>query len=159
MSDEMIVHPLKPIYDKNSKVLILGSFPSVVARNVGFYYGNKTNRFWKILEILFDEEIIDKKEFCLNHHIALWDVIYSCKIHGSSDSSISDVQVNDINSLISKTNIEVIFTTGSKANSIYTKYINDVSIKQIALPSTSSANARMKLEDLVNSYSVIKGYL
>lgn len=159
MSDEMIVHPLRPIYDKNSKVLILGSFPSVVSRNIGFYYGNKTNRFWKILEILFDEEIIDKKEFCLNHHIALWDVIYSCKIHGSSDSSISDVQVNDINSLISKTNIEVIFTTGSKANSIYTKYINDVSIKQIALPSTSSANARMKLEDLVNSYSVIKGYL
>ena len=159
MSDEMIVHPLKPIYDKNSKVLILGSFPSVVSRNVGFYYGNKTNRFWKILEILFDEEIIDKKEFCLNHHIALWDVIYSCKIHGSSDSSISDVQVNDINSLISKTNIEVIFTTGSKANSIYTKYINDVSIKQIALPSTSSANARIKLEDLVNSYSVIKEYL
>ena len=159
MNDEMIVHPLSPIYDKNSKVLILGSFPSVVSRNIVFYYGNKTNRFWKILEILFDEEIIDKKEFCLNHHIALWDVIHSCKIHGSSDSSISDVQVNDINSLISKTNIKVIFTTGSKANFIYTKYINDVSIKQIALPSTSSANARMKLEDLVNSYSVIKEYL
>ena len=83
-----IIHPFEPVYDASSKVLILGSFPSVVSREKNFYYMNANNRFWKVMEALFQKEIHDKKQFCLDHHIALWDVIYSCTIEGSSDSSI-----------------------------------------------------------------------
>lgn len=155
---DQVVHPLKPIHDEESKVLILGSFPSVISRKERFYYANKTNRFWKVLEQIYDEKISDKEEFCHKHHIALWDVIESCTIQGSSDASITNIKVNDIASLILKTKIRVIFTTGSKASSIYEKYINDLEIKHISLPSTSSANAKMKLDDLIEKYKVIKEF-
>ena len=158
MSNERIIHPLKPVYDASSKVLILGSFPSVKSREEGFYYANKTNRFWKILEEIYDEKIEDREEFSHKHHIALWDVIESCKIHGSSDSSITEVKVNDIFSLVKDTQIKVIFTTGQKASTIYDKYILDVHVPHISLPSSSSANASMKLQDLINKYYVIKEY-
>lgn len=107
-----IIHPFEPVYDASSKVLILGSFPSVVSREKNFYYMNANNRFWKVMEALFQEEIHDKKQFCLDHHIALWDVIYSCTIKGSSDSSIQNVQVNDIPLLCHNSNIHAIFLTG-----------------------------------------------
>ena len=155
---DQVVHPLKPIYDEESKVLILGSFPSVISRKERFYYANKTNRFWKVLGQIYDEKISNKEEFCHKHHIALWDVIESCTIQGSSDASITNIKVNDIASLISKTKIQVIFTTGSKASSIYEKYMNNLEIKHIALPSTSSANAKMKLDDLIEKYKVIKEF-
>ena len=148
-----IIHPFEPVYDASSKVLILGSFPSVVSREKNFYYMNANNRFWKVMEALFQEEIHDKKQFCLDHHIALWDVI-SCTIEGSSDSSIQNVQVNDISTLCQKSNIQAIFLTGKKAFQLYEKYIH-LDIEHIYLPSTSSANARMHLEQLVESYKVI----
>ena len=156
----MIRHPFKPIYDKDSKILILGSFPSVISRKQSFYYANKNNRFWKILPVLFNETIgetnKERTEFLLKHHIALWDVIESCEINGSSDSSISNVKVNDIKGLLDKSEIITIFTTGKKAHELYMKYIYPLlGIEDINLPSTSSANARMKLDELVSTYRVI----
>lgn len=149
-----VVHPFLPIYDENSEILILGSFPSVISREKNFYYANKNNRFWKVMSILFQEDIQDKAEFCLKHHIALWDVIHSCEIIGSSDSSISNVIVNGIESLILKTNIRKIFFTGKKAEELYKKYI-DCDIAYVGLPSTSSANAKMHLDDLIREYQII----
>lgn len=154
MKEKRIVHPFPPVYDENSRILILGSFPSVVSRELNFYYANRYNRFWPVLSALFDEEITDRKQFCLSHHIALWDVIHACRITGSSDTSIRDVTVNDIPGLVSKTKISCIFTTGRKASSLYDRYIH-LDMEHISLPSTSSANASMRKEDLIRSYSVI----
>ena len=96
MSTERVFHTFGPVYDDTSRILILGSFPSVVSRKMNFYYANPGNRFWRLLADLFEEEITDRRQFCLDHHIALWDVIASCRIHGSSDASITDVVVKDI---------------------------------------------------------------
>lgn len=149
-----IDHPFKPVYDASSKVLILGSFPSVISRKENFYYANKNNRFWSVMEELFQEEIQDRKAFCLKHHIALWDVIQSCEITGSNDASIKNVKLNDIRSLTEKTDISCVFLSGRKALDLYERYI-DLDVEYISLPSTSSANAKYRLDDLVNAYSVI----
>ena len=119
-------HNIQPVYNKDSYLLILGSFPSVKSREGQFFYHHPQNRFWKIFEQLFDlklQTIEDKKAFLLKHHIAVWDVIASCDIVGSSDSSIENVLVNDINSLIEETSIETIYTNGKKAHQLYQKYI------------------------------------
>lgn len=153
-----VIHNLKPIYNENSKILILGSMPSVISRKSEFYYANKTNRFWKILEILFSvhlESSKEKKEFLLQNKIALWDVIKSCDIKGSSDSSIKNIEVNDIPSLLKETNIVCIFCTGKKAYELLNKYFK-LDVEVIYLPSPSSANASFTLEKLVNQYMVIK---
>lgn len=149
-----IFHPLSPIVDTHSKVLILGSFPSVISREKHFYYANSNNRFWKVMETLFHEKIIDRAAFCHVHHIALWDVIASCTIEGSKDSSIQHVQVNDILSLLKQTEIHTIFFTGQKAYQLFHKYMN-IDVENYVLPSTSSANAKMHLEDLVHAYTLI----
>lgn len=148
-------HPFGPIYDSDSKVLILGSFPSVISRKKSFYYANRANRFWKVMREIYGEEIKDPVSFVHDHHIALWDVIASCTITGSSDASIRDVVVNDIESLVQQTKINTVFTTGSKASQLYDQYVV-CSKTHIALPSTSGANARMKLNDLVQAYAIIK---
>lgn len=150
----IIKHPFEPIFNLDSKILILGSFPSVISRQQAFYYANKNNRFWKVMSTLFEEAIIDRKQFCLNHHIALWDVIQSCSIQGSSDTTITDVTPNDIDQLVKKTKISTVFTTGKMATKLYDKYI-DSDIEHIGLPSTSSANAAMSLEKLVDEYHII----
>ena len=152
---ELVYHTIEPVFDENSRVLILGSFPSVVSRKKNFYYANPQNRFWKVMEAIFEEKIENRKEFCYRHCIALWDVIASCSIQGSSDASITDVQVNDISGLLEKTHVHVIFTTGSKAYQLFVKYIN-VKVPVIPLPSTSGANAHMSLRDLVKEYSLIE---
>lgn len=152
-----VIHNLNPIYNQDSKVLILGSMPSVISRQNHFYYANKTNRFWKILEILFQVNLKnnnDKINFLLQHNIAMWDVIKSCDIKGSSDSSIKNIKVNDIHSILNKTNIQYIFCTGKKAYDLFLKYFN-TNIPVIYLPSPSSANAKMTLEDLVKKYKKI----
>ena len=154
MNNEMIVHPFEPVVNDKSKILILGSFPSVISRQKNFYYANKSNRFWKVMEDLFHQSIDDQKQFCLEHGIALWDVIYSCHIKGSSDSSIADVKINDIEGLLKNTDIHTIFTTGGKASDLFKKYVH-VDCEHISLPSTSGANARMRLDDLVESYQII----
>lgn len=155
MKNEKLVHPFPAIYDTGSRVLILGSFPSVVSRQKSFYYANATNRFWPVMAELFDEEIYDRRQFCLDHHIALWDVIYSCTITGSSDASIEDVTANDVQGLLDKTKIKTVFTTGSKASQLYEKYVV-CKAEHIALPSTSAANARMRINDLVEQYQIIR---
>ena len=154
MKSEFIVHPFEPVYDSESRILILGSFPSVVSREQNFYYANRHNRFWTVMGLLFDTQITDRKAFCIENHIALWDVIESCTIAGSSDSSIRDVTVNNIQSLTEKTKIHTVFTTGQKASSLYKKYVT-CNCEHIPLPSTSAANAAMRTDDLVRAYRII----
>jgi hypoxanthine-DNA glycosylase len=150
-------HGLKPIYNEKSSVLILGSFPSVKSRVINFYYGHPQNRFWKVLSGVFETEIIDKEKFVLDHRVALWDVIDSCDIKGSSDSSIKNVKVNNILMLVNNSNITEIYTNGKVAQKLYDKYLkNEVGIEAINLPSTSPANAVYSLEKLLVYWKVIK---
>ncbi len=134
--------------------------PSVKSRELGFYYAHPQNRFWKTLAYIMNEDIPitkdEKKIFLKKHHIALWDVIKSCTITGSSDASIKNVKVNDIKSIIDKSNIQKIFTTGKKAYELYQKYCyQNIGIKAIYLPSTSPANNAVDFEQLVSEYQQI----
>ncbi len=154
-------HTLKPIYDKTSKILILGSLPSVISRKKGFYYANPTNRFWGILENIFNVKLNtneDKRMFLLSNSIALWDVIFSCEIVGSSDSSIKNIKVNNINKIIKSSKINHVFCTGKLAYNLFKKNIKS-NIPVTYLSSPSSANAKKKISDLINEYKVIKKYL
>ena len=159
----MIIHPFKPVIFKESRVLILGSFPSVKSREVDFYYGNKNNRFFKILEVIFDEKIDESKEakidFLRRHKIALFDVVKSCEIVGSSDSSLSVKEVNDIGKLIENTDIEKILLNGKKAFEIFQKYIKIDKVKYFYIPSSSPANASFSLDRLVFEYRKQLEYL
>lgn len=152
-------HNIQPIYNQDSKILILGSFPSVKSREAQFFYHHPQNRFWKIFENLYDvslHTIEDKKTFLLSHHIALWDVIQSCDIIGSSDSSIENVIVNDIEFLLGKTHITKIYTNGKKSHQLYQKYcLAHTHIEDICLPSTSPANASYSLEKLIDYWHIV----
>ena len=153
-----IVHPFPPFYDKSSNILILGSFPSVKSREQMFFYGHPQNRFWKVLASVFDSDvpqtIPEKKAFLKNNHIALWDVIGSCDIAGSSDSSIENVVANDISNILKHAGIRGVFVNGKTAEKYYRKYIEpETGVKAICLPSTSPANAAWSVEKLVNSWS------
>ena len=146
-------HGFLPVYDEESKILILGSFPSVKSRERGFYYGHLQNRFWKVMAVLCNESvpetIEEKKTMLLKHHIAIWDVIDSCDIIGSSDSSIKNVVPADIAGLLQKTKIERIFANGRTAGKLYEKYVKGQTGKEITvLPSTSPANAVWSLDKL-----------
>ena len=157
----MIIHPIQPVYDKDSKVLILGSFPSVKSREEGFFYGHPQNRFWKVTASIFDEEIPrtpqEKKAFLIRNHIALWDVIGSCDIDGSSDSSIRNVKVNDISMILTTADIKAIYLNGKKAYHLYQQYLEPtINREGICLPSTSPANAAWRLERLKQAWSVIR---
>jgi len=152
------VHNIKPIYNKNSKILILGSMPSITSRETNFYYAHKSNRFWKVINILFNQNLIsieEKIKFLLDHNIAIWDTIKSCDITGSSDSSIKNIKVNNINKLIKETNIKHIFCTGKTSYNTFIKHIN-TNVPVTCLPSPSSANASLSLDDLVKEYKIIK---
>ena len=142
----MIVHPIKPLYNESSEILILGSFPSVKSREEGFFYGHPQNRFWRIMAKICNspapESIEEKTNMIINNRFALWDVIKSCEITGSADSSIKNVQPNDLKEILKTANIRQIFVNGKKAETLYKKYIEkDTGITAIALPSTSPANA------------------
>ncbi len=155
---ERVEHELDPIYDKESRVLILGSLPSVVSRQKGFYYAHPQNRFWKIIATIFQKEIpttiAGKIQFLKAHRIALWDVIKSCDIQGSSDSAIRNVEVNNISFLIKNTNIHSVFTTGRKSTDLYTKHIfGKTGIPAIYLPSSSPANRQYTFDELIERYS------
>ena len=157
----MLQHPFPPLYDKNSKVLILGSFPSVKSREQNFFYGHPQNRFWKVVSAVMGTNIPvtneGKRNFLHNNHIALWDVIASCDITGSSDSSIKNVVANDLTTILENADIKQIFVNGKTAEKYYNKYIRDT-IKRdaICLPSTSPANAGWSVEKLVDAWGVIK---
>ena len=154
-----VFHTLEPVFNEKSKVLILGSIPSIKSRELNKYYGHKNNRFWQVMEHLFEDYTQDWKGFLLKYGIALWDVIESCDIEGSSDSSIKNVVVNDIKSLLDKTEINKIFLLGKSAYELYYKYVFDsIKIEGIYLPSPSSANATFSLNDLTREYKIIKDY-
>ena len=158
----IIVHPIPPVYDKNSKVLILGSFPSVKSRESNFFYGHSQNRFWRVIASVLGEKTPrtteEKKEMLLRNNIAVWDVIHSCEISGSADSSIKNAVPNDIGYIIGESRIDRIFTNGQKADDLYRRYIEEkTGIKAICLPSTSPANAAWSLERLIEKWKMVKG--
>lgn len=162
--EENLTHPIEPFIKKNSKILILGTFPSPKSREFGFYYSHPQNRFWKVMSILFNTKtpvtIEEKKEFLSKHQIALWDVLESCTITGASDSSIKDPVPNNISAKLKDTEITHIFTTGLKAANLYKKYCYpNTKITATNLPSTSPANCAMKLDTLVDKYKIILKYL
>lgn len=160
----MTVHPIPPVWDKNSKILILGSFPSVKSREEGFFYGHRQNRFWRVVSRLFDsplpEDIEEKKRLLLDNGVALWDVIASCEIKGSADSSIKNVTPNDFSEILCGAHIKAIFTNGKTASALFEKYISiEIGRHSICLPSTSPANAAWTLDRLISEWSVILEYL
>lgn len=149
------------MYDKDSRILILGSFPSVKSREQHFFYGHKQNRFWRVVAQVFDcavpESIEQKREMLLTHHVAVWDVIASCEITGSSDASIRDVIPNDLSVILLQADIQAIYTNGGKAQELYRKYIFPANGREaVSLPSTSPANAGYSLQRLVEAWKVIK---
>ena len=157
----LLKHPIPPLYDVHSQILILGSFPSVKSREQMFFYGHPQNRFWRVLSAIFDwnlpTTIEEKRTFALANGIALWDVIASCEIEGSSDSSIKNVVANDISVILNAASIKNIFVNGRTAEKFYNKYTKPVIGKAaVCLPSTSPANAAWSLERLITAWQVIR---
>ena len=160
MDYQHITHPFAPVFDKESEILILGTLPSVKSRESQFYYGHPQNRFWLVLAHLYGAAIpktdLEKKALLLQNHVALWDVIQSCDIHGSSDSSIRNVVPTDLHRIIHVAGIRKIYANGAKAAALYRKYqLPDTGIDIVPLPSTSPANAAWNLERLCKAWSVI----
>lgn len=157
----MVSHPIPPVFDRNSKVLILGSFPSVKSREAQFFYGHPQNRFWKVTSAVFGapepHTVEEKKSFLHSHGIAVWDVIASCDIEGSSDSSIKNVIPNDLTVILDSSDIQTIFVNGKTAEKFYNKYVKDaIGREAVCLPSTSPANAAWSLERLIDEWKVIR---
>ena len=158
---ERQAHPIAPVFDEMSRILILGSFPSVKSREAGFFYGHPQNRFWRVLAAVLGcavpVAIDEKRDMLLAHHVAVWDVIASCEITGSSDSSIRNVVPTDLGRLLADTPISAIFCNGSTALRLYQKYQqNSTGILAAGLPSTSPANAAWTLNRLVSVWNVIR---
>lgn len=155
------VEGFEPVYDCNSILLILGSFPSVKSRKIQFYYGNKQNRFWRIVCSHFNEEIPEEVEakrlFLLNHRIALWDIVTECEITGSKDDTIKNFQVADIKTLLQNSQIKYIILNGSKAYSIFYENFSDIVIPFRKLPSTSPANTRFNEKEWHDAISAAFG--
>lgn len=156
----MVIHPIPPVYNEHSRVLVLGSFPSVKSREQGFFYGHPQNRFWKVLSILggcdVPTSIEEKRNLLLKMGIAVWDVIASCEIVGSSDSSIKNVQPNDLKNILDNSSVKKIYVNGKTAKKYYDKYLlKSTGVEAVCLPSTSPANAVYTLERLVAEWNVI----
>lgn len=154
-------HPIAPVFDADSRILILGSFPSVKSREAMFFYGHPQNRFWRVTAAVFENDIpqtIDeKRSFLLRNHIAVWDVIASCEIVGSSDSSIREVVPNDLSDILKTAQIRKIFVNGGTAAKYYAKYqYPRTGIAAETLPSTSPANAAWTLQKLIAAWQVIR---
>ncbi len=152
-----VIHPIAPVYDENSRILILGSFPSVKSREESFFYGHPQNRFWGVLAKLFLEEkpqtVCEKRDFLLRHGIALWDVIAECEIRGSSDSSIQNAVPTDLSRILSSASIEHIYVNGRTAEKYYRIYQEkQIGYRAVCLPSTSPANAAWSMERLVEEW-------
>ena len=159
-----VSHDFEPVFDENSKVLILGTFPSVKSRENQFYYGHPQNRFWKVIAGLTESEvpqtIEEKKKLLLEHGIAIWDVIESCDIIGSSDSSIKNVVPADIERVVANSKIQNIYANGGTAKKLYEKYSQKKTGREIiGLPSTSPANAAYSMERLLECWQEVKRVL
>ena len=155
------VHPIPPVFDADSTVLVLGSFPSVKSRESGFFYGHAQNRFWRVTAAVFGcpvpVTIPEKRAFLLQNHVALWDVIASCDIDGSSDASIKNVRPNDLAPLLTASKITHIFTNGATADALYTRWqFPATGIPAVRLPSTSPANAAWSLDRLIDAWRIIR---
>ena len=160
----MIVHPIPPVWNERAKIMILGSFPSVKSREQMFFYGHPQNRFWRVLAAVTNSPlpvtIDEKKSYLLTNGIALWDVVASCDIVGSSDSSIRNVTPNDLTSILEGADVRAIFTNGKTAHTLYQKYTKPLTGREdICLPSTSPANASWSLDKLVAAWGVIKEFI
>lgn len=178
-----VAHPLEPVWNTDSRILILGTMPSPASRNAGFYYMHPQNSFWKVMAAVFGEKmaytnkgtrsggisaeidlaaaIAERRDFLIRHHIALWDVLASCDINGAADSSIKNARPNDFTEIFEKSEIEQVFCTGKTAFSLWQKvcaphYESQFYLSCECLPSTSPANAAWSLEKLVESYSVLR---
>jgi len=156
-------HPFGPLFNKDSRVLILGSFPSVKSREQNFFYGHPQNRFWKVIAAVFHQPvpqtIDEKKQLILTNRLALWDSIAGCEITGSSDASIRNARANDIGIILDNCGIERIYCNGRKSHELYCKYIEPQTGREaVCLPSTSPANAQWTLDKLTEAWSVIASY-
>ena len=161
MNRQMIQHPFPPLYDHDSRILILGSFPSVRSREQLFFYGHPQNRFWKVTAAVMEDEVPvaigEKKSFLHRHHIALWDVIASCEIAGSSDASIRNARANDLTEIFKTADIHAVYANGGKSYEMYQKYQLPVTGREaVKLPSTSPANAAWSLDRLIDAWRVIR---
>ena len=160
MEYQHLHHTFEPVFDAESRILILGSFPSVKSRENQFFYGHPQNRFWKVMANVLEWKvpvtIEEKKEMLLANHVAVWDVIASCSIQGSSDTSIKDVVVNDFSRILDHSKVEKIYVNGGKAYELYVRYAEKATgIKAIKLPSTSPANAAWGQERLTKTWKTL----
>lgn len=159
-----ITHTFEPVFDAHSRVLILGSLPSVKSREQGFYYGHPQNRFWKVLAALTQNDtaqtVREKKALLLRSHIAVWDVVQECDIISSSDASIKNVTPTDLKTILDSCDIQAIFANGSTAARLYEKFQKPLTCREIVcLPSTSPANAAYSLQRLIEKWGCIKKYI
>ncbi|MCI1956289.1 MAG: DNA-deoxyinosine glycosylase [Oscillospiraceae bacterium] len=161
---ELVVHPLRPVFDENSRILVLGTMPSPKSRAYGFYYSHPQNRFWRVVSELYGSPLPrtneEKTAFLLKNRIALWDVLKSCRIRGADDASIRDPVPNDIAGLLAKTGIRTVFTTGTKAAALYRRLCRETTgVDAVPLPSTSPANCRRyPYEKLLDAYRILRDY-
>ena len=158
--EELVYHNIPPVYDSGSRVLILGSFPSVRSRECGFYYAHPQNRFWRVIAAIFrcptPGTVAGKRELLLNNRLALWDAAASCRVRGSGDVSIRDVRPNDVALLMERCGIRAVFANGRTAHALYNRYIfPDAGIQAVYLPSTSPANASVSMEELIRLWSPV----
>ena len=156
----MLVHPIPPLYREDSRILILGSFPSVKSREMMFFYGHPQNRFWRVLAALYEEPfpvtVPERRDLLLRHRIAAWDVIRSCEISGSSDASIRNAVVNDLRPILEASPIETIYVNGKTAEKLYKRYTEPMTGRPaVCLPSTSPANAAWSLERLIEAWRIL----
>ena len=160
MALEKVIHPIPPLWNENSRVLILGSFPSVKSREQAFFYGHPQNRFWRVMAGLLQAQVPttveEKKALLLTHRIAVWDVVASCEIEGSSDSSMRNVVANDLSPILEGSRIQKLFLNGKTAEKFYKRYIfPKLQREATVLPSTSPANAAWSLERLMDAWKVV----
>ena len=164
MEAGLVTHEFDAFFDKDSRVLILGTIPSPKSREQGFYYGHPQNRFWKVLADVLGEEfpqtVEERKGFLKRNHIALWDVLESCEIKGASDVSIRNARPNDMNRILQAADIRAIFATGAKAAQLYKKLcFPECGVEAVRLPSTSPANCGCSCEKLREAYRQICDYV
>lgn len=188
MQSSFLVHPIPPLYDKDSRILILGSFPSPKSREARFFYGHPQNRFWKVMAQVLDwrgedsrglpessedgdtltaggpvfvpSTVEEKQIMLLSNHIALWDTIASCEITGASDSSITNVTPNDLSPILETAKIRAVFCNGAASHKLYMKYIFPATGREaLKLPSTSPANAAWSVDRLTEAWRAVSEYL